>query len=187
MQGVVDALFKNNQNPKYQTISQIVGAATLGGGLYGALTQKPKSFYEATKDTQLAINAIQPAFEQKAEGIEAGVNADLATYGQQAQARTQQGLEARGITDAAVGREAQAKTTQGLSGAYAAAASALSQAKINANQRLSGTLSSYYQNMASAQYKSLMDKYYGKMGIYGAIGGIGGAILNRKNQNEGEE
>jgi hypothetical protein len=120
------------------------------------------------------------AFEAKANKAQADLAADLAGYGQMEQKRVSEGLSARGITDAAVGREAASQAKSGLSGAYASATAALSRAKLNATSSLNRAMSSYQQDLARMQYESILGQSRAKMGIWGALGGLGGSMMGGK-------
>lgn len=174
---LLDLTNKTEAERKPMTMANIIGGALSLGGIYAGFQQQPKSYIQATRPQQAEIAGLEGKLEGKIGEIEKGLATDMAGYEQMSQQQAQAGLGARGITDAGVAKEVKSQTAKGLSGAYAAAASALAQAKLNARARLSGALSTYQQDLAQRQYKSLLQNYYGKMGLYGALGGLGGAVL----------
>lgn len=163
-----------------ETISNIIGGALFTGGFIGALNANDKmpTFLSATKSTQDQANAILPGFNEEADKAKTALTADLAGYENRAEAGVKQGLINRGLTDPGLGNQAAGQLRQGLSGAYATAQAALAGAKVNAQDSLSGAMSRYQQNVGQQQYKSMLSNYYSKMGIWGALGGIGGSLIN---------
>ena len=168
------------------TASIAIGGPMTIGGLIGALLTNYPSYNKVTKGVQAQVNAIPEISAKRNAEIEAGVNADLAKYGETAQAQAQQGLTARGITDQGVAKETQSRTASGLSGAYAAAHAALNRAKINAQTSLGSAMSNYQQNLAQRQYDSIMRDYAAKMGVWGSLGGLGTSILAAKSNPKEE-
>lgn len=142
-------------------------------GLIGSLNAlgKMKNYEEATKDIGIRIRAIGPEFEAKAEAAHAQLTADLAGYSARTEAGIKQGLINRGIKEPGIGEQATGQVKAGLSGAYAAARASLSRAKLVAGSAVSGALTRYQMGLAQKQYDSQMAKYYGKVGIWGALGG----------------
>ena len=160
-----------------QTTANLIGGLLLGGGFLGAYGQQPKSYTQATKDIQSNIQAILPTSDIRAEKAQTQLAADLAGYKTRAEMGVESGLAARGITDKAVAKESVGRLGSGLSGAYATAAAALKGAKVRAKGQLSASMSQYQQDLAQKQYQSLMQNYASKMGIWGALGGLGVGVL----------
>lgn len=171
-------------SPAPQTSANLIGGLLLAGGLYGAYKNaKVDVFGKATKDIQVEMDKIIPQFDKRAADAKTGLVAELAGYETRAQAQAKQGLEARGITDRAVGRETSAQVKGGLSGAYAAARAALTGAKMRAGSNLSQAMGQYYQDLAKKQYQSKLASYYDKMGIWGALGGIGASLMSGQKKD----
>lgn len=173
----IESLLGPKPSTTMQTSANLIGGLLLGGGFLGAYGQEPKSFTQATKGVQSDIQAILPTSEIRAEKAQSQLAADLAGYKTRAQMATEAGLTARGITDKGVAKESVARLGSGLSGAYATAAAALKGAKVRAKGQLSSSMSQYQQDLAQKQYQSLMQNYASKMGIWGALGGLGVGVL----------
>lgn len=165
---------------KGQSVANLIGGMLFAGGLsasYDAM-KGMKDYAKATKGIQSAVGAIPLEAGSRQEKAQAALNADLAGYQAGAESVSTRGLETRGITDQRVAQETRANIGQGLSGAYASARAALSGAKLRAQQGLSTAMVNYNIDLAQKQYQSMMDRYQGQMGIWGALGGLGGAILS---------
>ena len=154
------------------------GAVTLAG-LIGSFiaTQNEKTYTQSTKDAQSAYENV--GVEASARGAEASsaLTANLAGYETQAESGIKQGLVNRGITDSNVGNSATSQFKAGMSGAYAAANAALQGAKVNASNALARTKIQYLTDLTQKQHASVMQKYYNQMGIWGALGSIGGGLM----------
>lgn len=165
--------------PKQQTIGNLIGGMLLGGGLIGALNNaKVDTFGKANKNILPEMEKFIPEFDKRAARAQTGLVAELAGYENRAVEQAQTGLGARGITDRGVAKETKAQVKGGLSGAYAAARAALTGAKMRAGNALSSTMSQYYQDLAKKQYQAKLGEYYGKMGIWGALGGLGSSLVS---------
>jgi hypothetical protein len=185
----------NQPRTTAQTVSSIIGGALFGAGFLGSIkaNDQIKTYTQATKDIQSRIGEIGPSFSAKAESESKALAADLAGYQAGVESGIESGLQARGITDKGIAESSKAQVRGSLSGAYAAARSALSRAKVNASMGLSGSLSAYQQALAQKQYESQVSKYYSKMGLWGALGGMGAGLIDtestpgkkeRRNRNE---
>lgn len=173
--------------PPSAPIANMLGGilSVVGIGMAYRSAKQMKTFEQATNSTQLIMRALMPASEARSEGIKAGFEADLAGYGERAVKGVETGLEARGITDTKVKGQAVSATRAGLSGAYASARAALSRAKLSATTGLQSAVSQYQMDVAQKQYQSQLHKYYGQMGLWGALGGLGTSLLTAKNNPQG--
>lgn len=177
----------NKTSPKTQTISDVLGAAILGGGFYGAFKSPKYTYSGVTKEQQRDISNIRAKAGIREKEADAALTADLAGYGEQAVKSAQTGLEARGIGDKGVARETSETVKAGLSGAYAKARATLAKAKLNAGASLSNALTGYYLDLAQKQYASQLANYQAKQGLYGALGGLGVSLLAAREQTNAEQ
>lgn len=177
----------NKASTKVQTISDVLGAAILGGGLYGAFNAPKYTYSGVTKQQQSDIAGIRAKAGTREEEADKALTADLAGYTEGAIKGAQTGLEARGINDSSVAKETATSVKAGLSGAYAAARATLAKAKSNAGASLSNALTGYYMDLAQKQYSSQLANYQAKSGLYGALGGIGASLLSAKEQVDKED
>jgi len=186
-QSLRDILGINAASKKVQTISDVLGAAILGGSLYGAFKTPKYTYSGVTKGEQMGVAYIRAKAGAREEEADKALTADLAGYTQGAIKGAQTGLEARGITDKGVAKESAATVKAGLSGAYAAARATLAKAKLNAGASLSNALTGYYMDLASKQYQSQLNNLRAKQGLYGALGGLGASLLSAKEQANVEQ
>lgn len=165
-----------------QTVSTVIGGLLGLGGFIGALNEKnqEKTFLQATKDTQLRLGQVGADFGVRAEETKAALGADLSAHQAKMEAQAAQGLESRGLGAFAPASAKQLKA--GSSGAYAMARSALEAAKLNAGRAISGSLSAYKQGIAQKQYESMLSQYYGRLGLWGALGGAGASLLEAQDK-----
>ena len=163
-----------------EPIANLIGGILAGAGVLGAFNayKQMKDYEQATSASQLIARQIIPTFEKRTAEATKAFEADLTGYGERSVARVQEGLGARGITDTKVSAEATRATRAGLSGAYASARAALSRAKLSATTGLQGAMQKYYMDVADKQYKSQMAQYAGKLGVWGALGGLGTSLLS---------
>ena len=162
------------------TVSAVSAATALAGILWSSSeTNKMKTFADATKATQANINNIASEFETANKVEIANLDAAIEARGASEAASIRSGLANRGITDSTQADTSVARYQAGMSGAYAAARNALKRAKLSAESSLSSALGSYYQDMAKKQYESQVAKYAAKMGIWGSLGGLTGAVIDR--------
>jgi len=166
-----------NPVTEQNTIANIIGGALFGAGFIGALGTKQKTYQQVTKGVTQQVAGISAASEQRAAAADKALTADLAGYQEAEISKAEQGLQNRGITDKAVATETAANLKAGMSGAYAAAHAALAKAKTQAAVQVSGAQSGYYQNLAQKQAESVMQNYYARMGIWGALGGATTGII----------
>ena len=160
-----------------QTTAQLIGGALGGLGLYGAIKgAKGISYGKATLGGP-DVDAVAASLGKRGEEAQASLQTDLAGYQAGAEAAAERGLATRGLTDPRLVKEAKSQVGRGLSGAYASARAALTGAKLRASQGLSNALSNYYMDLAAKQYQNMMANYAAKMGIWGALGGLGGSLL----------
>lgn len=186
-QSLRDILGINSASKKVQTISDVLGAAILGGSLYGAFNTPKYTYSGVTKGEQMDVDDIRAKAGTREEETDKALTADLAGYTQGAIKGAQTGLEARGITDKGVAKESAATVKAGLSGAYAAARATLAKAKLNAGASLSNALTGYYMDLASKQYQSQLNNLRAKQGLYGALGGLGVSLLAARKQTDKEQ
>ena len=177
----------NQASTKVQTISDVLGAALLGGSAYAAFNTPRYTYSGVTKEQQRDISGIRATAGTRQEEADKALTADLAGYTDSAVKGAQTGLEARGITDKGVAKESGATIKAGLSGAYAAARATLAKAKLNAGASLSNALSGYYMDLASKQYQSQLNNLRAKQGLYGALGGLGASLLSAREQTNVEQ
>ena len=172
----------NTASTPVQTVSSVLGGLLFGGGLIGALNEnnQQKTFLQSTADTQNRIGQVGVDFGNQATGIQNQLGQDLSAHEAGVEAQAGQGLAARGINNPGMAQQSAGQLSAGTSGAYAMAASALAGAKLNAGRAVSGALSNYQQGIAQKQYESQLAQYYGKMGLWAALGGGGTALLNRQ-------
>lgn len=174
---MAENIFKNfaqqNKTANYAGLGLTVA------GLFGAIAanRSIKDYENVTRDVQLSIGQVGVQAGERAKEAEASLTADLSGYQSNAEAGIKQGLVNRGITDKAIGESATSQLKSGMSGAYASAHAALAGAKLNASSALDRTKIAYLQDLSQKQYASQMQKYYNQMGIWGALGSIGGAML----------
>ena len=162
-----------------QTVSSVIGGMLGIGGLIGALNEnnQQKTFLQNTSAIQNSVRQVGSDFGVQAGQAEAQLGADLASHEAGTEAQARQGLVNRGITGPQYGNQSAGQLKAGTSGAYAMAASALSEAKLNAGRAVSGALSSYHQDIAQKQLESMFSQYYGKLGIWKSLGGMGASML----------
>ena len=161
-------------------ISIVSASAALAGILYGAKeTDNQKLYNDVTKDAQSSIRAINDDFQKVADIETAALNESLEKHTATESANIRTGMTARGITDAGQADTSVGRYKAGISGAYAAARTALLRAKTDASGKLSGAMANYYQDLAKKQYESQVQKYANQMGIWGSIGGLTGAVIDR--------
>lgn len=167
-------------------VSVVSAAASLAGILWSANeTSKMKTYTDFTKGSQANIKAIENEFATANANTEAAFETAIAQRTATESANIRAGLAARGITDAGQAETSVGRYQAGISGAYAAARTALKKAKLGAESSLSTTLSNYYQDLAKKQYESQVTKYAAEMGIWGSLGGLSGAIIDRLGQPGG--
>lgn len=160
-----------------------LGAGATLAGLIFAYSNKAPTFgsdlstkFQALDDTQKAM------FDTVTEDFNAG----MTQMGKTMEAHQLGGLSARGITDKGAIAETKASVESSISGARAAAAGALARAKAEAGSRLESTLASYNMQMANKQYEAALTNYQAKMGLFGALGGVAGAIADLADQQHPE-
>jgi hypothetical protein len=130
-----------------------------------------KSYEDATASSRGMVASLTDAFNKDADAIGSGLTTGLDANFANVKGQIATSMSARGLTDPGQQAGSQAQYGASLSGAYAAAADALAKAKVNATNALASTKSSYFQNMASKQFESLVNQARVKAGIYGALTG----------------
>ncbi len=150
-----------------------LGMVLWGVGLIGSLkaAYPMKSYEDATASSRGMVASLTDAFNKDADAIESGLTTGLDANFANVKGQIATSMSARGLTDPGQQAGSQAQYGASLSGAYAAAADALAKAKVNATNALASTKSSYFQNMASKQFASLVNQARVKAGIYGALTG----------------
>ena len=174
-----DILGINQASTPVQTVSSVIGGLLGLGGFIGALNEnnQEKTFLQSTRDTQNRVGQIGADFDIQAGQAETQLGSDLAGHEAGVESQARQGLVNRGITGPGYGNQSAGQLAAGSSGAYAMARQALAGAKLNAGRAVTGALSAYHQGIAQEQYKSMLSQYYGKLGIWAALGGAGASML----------
>lgn len=155
------------------------GGAVGLAGLIGSFiaNQNEKTYTQATRGAQAQYEAVGASFTADADQMGKTLTADLAGYQSAQEANIKQGLVNRGITDKAIGESATSQFKAGMSGAYASAHAALQGARVNAQSALDRTKVAYLTDLTQKQHASVMQKYYNQMGLWGALGSVGGSLM----------
>lgn len=155
-----------------------IGGALMVAGLIGSMSQKtPKYNMTAMNEAAALIEKqygnINEYFTQADQAFE-GQYKNL--YGTTMQDTVNQ-MAGSGVYESPVSQNALNRTQMALGEQYATGKSTLAGQKMQAMGSVDTQKISYLQNLASIQYQQAQAKAAKKSNVFGAIGGIGGALI----------
>jgi hypothetical protein len=168
---------KPNNLPWQTVVGSAIGLGTLAAS-FANLSNFPK------------YNSPLPQMEQVADSLNIDENTATNAYntsvtnlGNKLNTDSQSGLAARGVNTPGTSAATKASVESSIGAARSSAVSALEAAKMNASNRMDALLGQYNINIANNQYVDVLNKYRAQQGLWGALGGIGGALANMPDTN----
>ena len=156
----------------------VLAGGMILGGLYGAAKQKLPKFDMSAMDE--AYRLIEKQTGQVEEYYKEAGGALEQQYGNLYGQTIQDVVNAMataGIYDSPVSQSVMARQQQALGETYATAKSKLAGERLSALGAIDQQRVAYKQQLANIQYQQALAKQQKKAQVYGAIGGIGRALL----------
>ena len=159
-------------------IGAILGAASLGAGLFGSLTSKtPKYNMAAMNEALNLINKQYTDTESYYNTANQAFDEQFGTYKGQTMQNAVNALAGSGIYESPVSENQLNRTRTALGETYAAGKSELAGQKLAATSAIDQSKISYLQNLSNLQYNRAMAKQANRSSLYGTLGGLGAALL----------
>ena len=167
-------------NPEQDPVKAIIGGAIMAAGAIVDLgfIGNMKTYEQNIAPEMDLVNGLNNQFATDSDRVAGNMNISLANQAGKVSGQIGAGMSARGISSPAAQDYAKTAYAGSISGAYAAANAALQGAKVNAQNSLDKTVSGYYQDVASAQLHSVLQKQALQRGLYGTLALAGGKALS---------
>ena len=156
----------------------VLAGAMLAGGLLGAASKKTPRYDMRGMDAALALINKQEAnlgeyFKVAGEGLNSQYGRMYGELmGEAVNRAASQGIYESPVAERGLGRKRAA-----LAETYATAKSQLAGQQMQAQAGIDSQRVNYLQNLAQLQYQRQNARMQGQQQVYGAIGGLGGALL----------
>jgi hypothetical protein len=156
----------------------ILGAALMGAGLLGSLTQKKPKYNMGAMDE--AYRLIEKQYgDVNAYFNEAGTafEGQYKTYYGQTMQDAVGAIAGSGIYESPVSENYLNRQRTALGEQYATGKSQLAGQKMSALGQIDQQKVTYYQNLANIQYQKQLQKQQSKSQMFGTIAGLGAALI----------